>query len=136
MKFNDANGNKIKDSGENGIEGWKILLKDDNDNPLAEATTDANGNYSFDSLAAGTYHVYEEQRIDWTKTLPAKAYWEVTFAGAGGWNLEDLDFGNKYTGQTEPPLPVPSMTEWGILAAAILLAAAIPVALRKRVLLT
>jgi PKD repeat protein len=43
-----------------GVEGLSIFLKDQQDNLVKYTTTDANGDYSFGSLPAGTYVVYPE----------------------------------------------------------------------------
>jgi hypothetical protein len=129
-KFNDANGNQAMDPGEEGIEGWAIILKDDNGNNLAEMLTDANGDYLFDSLTPATYQVHEVSTPGWTQTLPDTGYWEIALSSAQ--NVEDVDFGNQYTGEALPPPAVPGVTGWGITAAAILLAISIPLALRRR----
>lgn len=42
------------------IYGITILLLDMNNNPIASTTTDINGNYSFPSIAYGTYQIYAE----------------------------------------------------------------------------
>ena len=61
--FNDANGNGTLDSGEQGVAGRTVFLDvdgtgvPDSNNP--STTTDANGNYTFSGLTAGTYTVRE-----------------------------------------------------------------------------
>jgi len=131
-KFNDANGNKARDPGEEGIPGWKILLKDGSGNPLAEATTDTNGDYMFTSLPAGAYQVHEVLLTGWTQTVPDTGYWEITLLGQ---NVQDVDFGNRYTGG-EPVVPkVPGITDWGIMAAVVLLVILLPWAVKSRVII-
>lgn len=44
----------------NGIANMTILLLNANNDPVAYATTDANGDYSFSSLPVGTYKVHPE----------------------------------------------------------------------------
>jgi hypothetical protein len=85
--FNDLNKNDKQDSGEAGLAGWtiwlhkapatstnnwlvKMLRKHDfyNDPIVATATTDANGNYSFGNLGAGTYFVEENTMTGWKQT--------------------------------------------------------------------
>ena len=69
MKYNDANGNGKKDSGEVGLLGWTINLKGPGPNgPTVSTTTDAGGNYSFTGLAAGTYTLSEVQQAGWHQT--------------------------------------------------------------------
>ena len=60
----DANSDGAFDAGESGIAGVVITLTgtDESGNPVtAETTTDADGNYSFTGLNAGTYTVSEAQ---------------------------------------------------------------------------
>ena len=62
--FQDDNGNGIQDPGEAGIPGVEITLSGvDNDGNSVELTvlTDANGNYVFDGLTAGTYSIFQTQ---------------------------------------------------------------------------
>jgi len=131
-KFEDINGNKARDPGEGYIPGWIIKLKDEDGNLIAETTTDSNGEYTFDSLTPGTYQVHEEQLASWTQTLPDTGYWEIQVSN--GENVEDVDFGNQHTAGPGPSPSVPSITEWGIIAATILLVILIPLTLRKRIL--
>lgn len=53
----DTNSNGVQDAGETGISGITVTLLDGSGNPLATTVTDANGNYLFSGLAAGTYAV-------------------------------------------------------------------------------
>jgi hypothetical protein len=52
---NDSNG--IQNAGEPGVPGVTVQLKDCNNNILRTTTTDNNGNYLFDGLAAGCYRI-------------------------------------------------------------------------------
>jgi hypothetical protein len=85
MKFNDHNGNGIKDSGDEGLCGWQIML-DGN----VVATTDSNGNYSIPHVTPGQ-HTFQEV---------TQAGWKETRGGPNGFtfvvsnNLSHLDFGN------------------------------------------
>ncbi|MGX5731593.1 SdrD B-like domain-containing protein [Pseudoxanthomonas beigongshangi] len=60
----DANNNGVREAGENGIAGVRVSLPagtvDALGNPVAEAITDANGDYRFGDLLAGTYSVTEQ----------------------------------------------------------------------------
>jgi len=60
----DTNNNGLIDAGENGIANVSVSLPagtlDALGNPVAAVTTDANGNYRFDDLLAGTYVVTEQ----------------------------------------------------------------------------
>ncbi len=55
--FVDADGDGIQDASDPGIEGVTVALEDAAGNVIATTTTDANGNYSFPGLPAGTYDV-------------------------------------------------------------------------------
>ena len=60
----DANDDGIKESGEAGIKGVKIILTGTNDlgqSVRVTTTTDANGYYIFTGLRPGTYTVTEVQ---------------------------------------------------------------------------
>jgi protocatechuate 3,4-dioxygenase beta subunit len=70
-KFEDLNGNGVKDAGEPGLANWQIVLKDSKGNTVATTTTDSNGNYNFTGLFIGTYTVSEVMPIGWIQTAPA-----------------------------------------------------------------
>ncbi|QSZ27715.1 Ig-like domain-containing protein [Aceticella autotrophica] len=72
--WNDANGNGTQDTGENGIQGVTVILKDLNGNVVKTVTTDANGQYLFDNLADGTY----------TVVVTAPTVMEETYDADGG----------------------------------------------------
>ena len=95
-KFNDLNGNAQRDPGEPGLAGWQITLQDDDGNVLATATTDANGDYEFTSLAGGAYRVDEVQQSAWRQTSPEvdgqPAWWAVGLEPGG--TIDEVDFGN------------------------------------------
>lgn len=61
--FSDVNGNGTLDSGERGVAGRTVYIDANNNGVLdsgeTKTTTDANGNYSFSGLAAGSYTVRE-----------------------------------------------------------------------------
>jgi protocatechuate 3,4-dioxygenase beta subunit len=88
QKFNDLNGDGIKQTGEPGLQGWVITL-DLNGTPFASATTDAGGNYSFTNLSFGTYRVREVAQAGWVQTTSDPA----DILGQSGVDLT-LDFGN------------------------------------------
>ncbi len=68
-KFNDLNGNGEHDDGEPKLSGWEISLYIDQ--ALQDtATTTAEGDYSFNNLAPGTYVVCETQQDGWQQTAP------------------------------------------------------------------
>lgn len=62
--YHDRNNNGVQDSGEEGIEGVVIELFDGDGNMIRSTTTDANGDYCFEDLFAGEYHVHQTQPGD------------------------------------------------------------------------
>jgi len=98
QKFNDLDGNGVKDGGESGLSGWTINL-DKNANGSVDATTvtDANGNYVFTGLLAGTYRVREVLQTGWTQTSTDSADVVIT----SGSNVSGIDFGNFELGKIQ-----------------------------------
>ena len=80
--WNDLNNNRGQDAGEPGIEGVVVYI-DANGNSLFDqateryVTTDVNGYYLFDNLAAGTYSIRVE-----ISTLPRGSIQTHDFVGA------------------------------------------------------
>ncbi len=80
-KFNDLNGDGIREVGEPGLQGWNIQLYTSDGDALFEPGTDdiivttvatnANGVYIFSGLAAGDYITREVPQAGWTQTAPA-----------------------------------------------------------------
>ena len=71
--YNDTNTNMSKDSGENGLSGFTVNLRQGTGFGLAvykTTTTDANGYYSFGSLANGTYSIELINMSPWTQDTP------------------------------------------------------------------
>jgi hypothetical protein len=76
--FNDLDGDGTKDGGETGLAGRTLWLDLDNDKVIdaneATTVTDANGNYKFSGLAAGTYKVRQVLPVGWKQTTPSNGY--------------------------------------------------------------
>ena len=70
--FNDLNADGVKNTGESGQSGWTVYLDADGNGQLGTGETStitaANGSYSFDGLADGTYTVAEVQQLGWQQT--------------------------------------------------------------------
>jgi len=112
VKYYDANENGGRDVGEPGLPGWTIELYADVDNngifdpngpfgvvgadgdPIATATTDANGNYSLGSLnlPSGRYFIREVIKMGW-KQISSPTYYTVMFSQGTAYPTP-LDFGN------------------------------------------
>lgn len=90
MKFNDANGNRLKEIQESGMENWTIVLE----GPMNDTIlTDANGNYSFSNLTPGDYQVYELQQEGFSQTFPPFPGIH-TFTMTSALDLLNQNFGN------------------------------------------
>ncbi len=101
MKFNDLNGNGLKDAGETGVPNWGIDLVYVVPGPapdilLAQVNTDANGAYKFINIPPGNYEIKELARQGWTATTPTVR--SVHIPGSSS----NQNFGNKLA--TQPSL--------------------------------
>lgn len=95
QKFNDQNGNGVKDTGEAGLSGWTIDLdKDANGSVDATTATDGSGTYSFADLTPGTYRIREVGQPGWTQTTADPG----DIAILSGQDVTDVDFGNQMRG--------------------------------------
>ncbi|MDP2335268.1 MAG: SdrD B-like domain-containing protein [Bacteroidota bacterium] len=93
-KFNDLNGNGIRDArgdGEPGIQNWTIKLTGA---ATMTTTTDANGNFCFNNLPAGQYTIAEVNQDGWIQTTPLNPNTFTVTLTPGG-HIEVLNFGNK-----------------------------------------
>jgi hypothetical protein len=108
IKFNDLNGNGVKDAGEPGLPNWEIKLF----GAAAQIdTTDSSGNYCFNNLAAGVYTVTETNQANWQQTYPASPGTHNINLTAEQ-NLTNKDFGNKLTNSTGCVTPPTGMVGW------------------------
>jgi len=92
MKFDDINGNGVKDSGEPGLSGWTIrLLKEGTE--VANTVTVADGSYSFADIVPGSYTVEEDLKDGWLQTRPASpGIYSLNLLS--GIAATSIDFGN------------------------------------------
>jgi hypothetical protein len=77
MKWNDLDGDGLRDGGEPGLAGWTIYI-DQNENGALDdgelsTTTASDGSYSFAILTPGHYIVAELQQPGWEQTAPSVA---------------------------------------------------------------
>jgi hypothetical protein len=77
-KFEDVNGNGVRDPGDGPLAGFTFNLLDGSGNLLRTVQSDLNGNWSFLSLAAGTYQVVEVPTVGYTQTTPNPAPFVLT----------------------------------------------------------
>ncbi|MEL6675301.1 MAG: PKD domain-containing protein [Bacteroidota bacterium] len=68
------------------MQGVLVILMDENGNPIAYTHTDHNGNYSFDNLPHGTYHVHVE-----IPGLPTEVWTVIIGPGADQFTAADFE---------------------------------------------
>jgi hypothetical protein len=93
-KWNDHNNNGMRDSGDEGLAGWHILV-----NGVDRATTDSNGNWNVTNLGPGSYSIQEVSQTDWIETYGTAGY---SLTSNSGSNITNLDFGD-YNNAPAPP---------------------------------
>jgi hypothetical protein len=99
QKFNDANGNGVKDAGELHLTGWQIQLDLGSNGTIDRtAVTDAQGNYLFGDVGPGTHRLGEQSMDGFIQTLPGSGSYTIT--ASSGTNRTGLDFGNDGTAPT------------------------------------
>lgn len=91
-KYEDLDGDCIKDPGEPGLPGWTINMTDCNGTVLATALTDTSGDYEFTDLAPGVYCVEEEIQSGWTQLCPPGIGTHQVDLNTG--SQYSIDFGN------------------------------------------
>jgi hypothetical protein len=101
-KINDTNGNGLWDSGEQGIHGWNITLKNATGAVMSTASTSPQGYYEFTNLLPGSYNVSEEDKAGWMHTNAS--FKQVTLADK---DLTNLNFTNRLVTITVPVLHHP-----------------------------
>jgi uncharacterized repeat protein (TIGR01451 family) len=97
MKFEDVDGNGIKDGGDSGLENWTIQLKQGGV-IVDSTTTDVDGLYSFSEVLTDDYEVCEVEQVGWTRTQPSDSEcWPIIVEP--GQETDGIDFGNFQNGQ-------------------------------------
>jgi hypothetical protein len=120
QKFNDLDGDGVKDGGEPGIQNWQIFIDADNSGGVTfgdpVAFTDVNGNYTFANLGPGNYTVREVTVAGWTQTtsnpgpialqsgtpVPNVDFGNFQNISISGYKYEDLDGDGTSDGNTDP----------------------------------
>lgn len=95
VKYDDLNGNGIRDSGEPGLSGWTITLAGTDGMGMSvnrTETTIADGSYSFVNVVPGTYTVSETSQSGWVQSQPASGTYGVVLVS--NQVRSDLAFGN------------------------------------------
>jgi|GEM_PF-3544883 len=80
QKFNDLNGNGVRDNGEALLSGWQMTVKQ-NGNTVAQGNTGDNGTGTvIFNLAAGTYQICETLQAGWENPSDPDLCKDVTVA--------------------------------------------------------
>jgi len=85
--FHDFDRDGTRDSGDTGLSGWTVWIDTDNDSVLDSSerrtTTDSSGNYSFGSLAAGSYKIRVVRQSGWVQTTPTNNFGHTITLSSG-----------------------------------------------------
>ncbi len=90
--FDDESGAGVIASGDPGLAGWTVDLLDSSSALIAQATTDANGDFSFTGVGPGTYTVEQVLQTGYTLTSSPSSYSVKTSSGQGVTGLAFGDF--------------------------------------------
>ncbi len=108
LKFNDYNGDGMRDPDEPGIPGWPIRLAGAE---TLRTVTDSLGYYRFTGLGPGAFAVQETARVFWYQSRPA-GIGSYSISIRSGLDTTGLDFGNYYA----PPSGYPVTADWNLLS--------------------
>jgi len=89
--FDDSEGNGAKEANEAGLAGWMIDLEQPADTIIANATTAADGSFSFSGLKPGDFVVSEVVPSGWNVISPAGGKFNVNLTTT---DVTGLDFAN------------------------------------------
>ena len=96
--FSDNDGDGVRDTGEGGLSFRRIFIDKDNDGVYDPeerfAISDANGNWTFNELAAGTYIVRMVKQPGWSITTPSNGVISITLAA--GQSRTEVRFGEHH----------------------------------------
>ncbi len=111
VKFNDLNGDGVRQAGEPHLGGWQFSLSGPS-GPLSGATTDSKGQWCTPkSLAPGSYTVTETMKPGWVSTTPGGSPPQAVVAVAAG-QVSLIAFGNR---KTAPPIGKICVTKYNDL---------------------
>lgn len=106
-KFNDTNGNGIRDSDEQGLAGWDFWISGPNVNEIF--TTDENGWVRYEDAIPGQYRIEErpreDQRNEWKITTPPRTKEVVVEEG----QKVKVEFGNAIICRCDEIYPLPEL---------------------------
>ena len=92
-KFDDVDGDGVKDAGDPGLAEWEIELDIDSNGTIDQTVlTEADGTYRFANIGPGTHTLSEVLQAEFVQTAPIGGVQTVT--PQSGQDVADLDFGN------------------------------------------
>lgn len=84
-KFNDADGDGVRDAGESGLSGWTFYVDYNGNGNLDQgepsATSANDGSYTITGVKPGTYTLREVSQSQWNCTTPSPCTYSVTLNG-------------------------------------------------------
>jgi hypothetical protein len=93
QKFDDVNGNGVKDASEGGLADWTVELDLNNDGTVDQTgLTGPDGSYRFVNVGPGTHRVGEVSQPGFSQTFPQSGSYTITISS--GVDSSGLDFGN------------------------------------------
>ncbi|MBP1929778.1 hypothetical protein J2741_002374 [Methanolinea mesophila] len=101
MKYNDLNGNGVRDPNEPGLSGWEIKCynKPGGSWVLSQTTTtNGNGDFVFNGLKfspAEQYRIVETQRNGWKPTNPSSGEYDNVILNPSHCYATGINFGNQ-----------------------------------------
>jgi hypothetical protein len=100
-KFNDLNGNGVRDAGEPGLAGVTITRTASINDPVGanlSVVTDADGNFTFAAVPFGSFTISETVPTGFVQTFPGLPGTISTNVNFGQRNITGLLFGNRAVG--------------------------------------
>jgi hypothetical protein len=91
--YRDGDGNGLRNSGEPGLAGWTVELRDFSGRVVSSVTTDSAGQFVVRGIGPGTWTVAEVAQDNWVKTQPS---FPLTYSltARSGSNAFGLNFGD------------------------------------------
>ncbi|MEM6688880.1 MAG: SdrD B-like domain-containing protein, partial [Planctomycetota bacterium] len=84
QKFEDQNGNAIRDPEEPALPDWEIQLVDEVTGEVIQLTnTSPDGSYEFTGVQTGSYQVREVQQAGWIQTFPVDSIRRISLDQSG-----------------------------------------------------
>jgi hypothetical protein len=114
--FLDPNRSGARDPSETGAGGVTVSLLNAAGNVIATAITDANGNYTFTNIPAGTYSVIISAPNGLAITTPPST---VTVPASGAVSAPAIGLIDALNGGAQ----IPTLSEWALILLAMLLGA-------------